>query len=144
VPCTVYEASGRIGGRMYSNHAFWGDGQTSEWCGEFIDSVDVTMRSLAARFGLTLADVNAAQPNASQDTNYFLGGYYTSPNWRTMRGISPRFWLRRTRPIGTLATYNHYTRPDTSSTNLSAYDWIENYVPGGTVRGWANTSMSRS
>jgi len=23
VPCTVYEASGRIGGRMYSNHAFW-------------------------------------------------------------------------------------------------------------------------
>ena len=131
VPCTVYEASGRIGGRMYSNHAFWGDGQTSEWCGEFIDSVDVTMRSLAARFGLTLADVNAAEPDASQDTNYFLGGYYTEPELaHDTRHITP-ILAAQNKAIGNLATYNHYTKTGYYFDNLSAYDWIENYVPGG-------------
>ena len=53
VPATIYESSGRVGGRMFSNTTFWG-GQISEWCGEFINTNHVTVRSLAARFGLPL------------------------------------------------------------------------------------------
>ena len=36
---TVYEASGRLGGRMFSNNnGYWAGNQVSEWCGELIDT----------------------------------------------------------------------------------------------------------
>jgi monoamine oxidase len=131
LPCSVYEASGRIGGRMHSNRTFWGDGQTSEWCGEFIDTIDVTIRSLAQRFGLTLVDVNAAEPPGSVDTNYFLGGYYTdSELLQDMAQITP-ILIEQNRAIGPVALYNSYTAAGYHFDHLSAYAWIETYVPGG-------------
>ncbi|HRC56564.1 MAG TPA: FAD-dependent oxidoreductase, partial [Kofleriaceae bacterium] len=33
ISSTVYEASGRIGGRMFTNSRTWAAGQTSEWGG---------------------------------------------------------------------------------------------------------------
>src|ERR1035438_3077765 len=73
----VYEASGRIGGRMFSNNqGYWSDGQVSEWCGELIDSGHQTIQDLAARFGLALDDLLAAEPDQSEDTYYFSGHYY--------------------------------------------------------------------
>ena len=131
LPCTVYESSGRIGGRMHSNHSFWGDGQTSEWCGEFIDTTDVVMRRLANRFGLTLLDVNAAEPPGSVDTNYFLGGYYTGTELsHDIQQITP-ILAEQNREIGPIAVYNNYTPAGYYFDHLSAYDWIETYVPGG-------------
>ena len=131
VNSTVYESSGRIGGRMHSNHTFWRDGQTSEWCGEFIDTVDHTIRSLAARFGFTLLDVNAAEPRGSVDTNYFLGGYYTDAELnRDMKRITP-ILVEQNQAIGPTAVYNNYTPAGYYFDHLSAHDWIETYVPGG-------------
>ena len=34
VASTVYEASNRIGGRMFSATSIWADNQVTEWCGE--------------------------------------------------------------------------------------------------------------
>ena len=131
LPSTVYESSGRIGGRMHSNRSFWAEGQTSEWCGEFIDTIDVTMRLLAKRFGLTLEDVNAADPPGSVDTNYFLGGYYTDAELgRDMQAIAP-ILAEQNRAIGPIAVYKYYTAAGYYFDHLSAYDWIEAYVPGG-------------
>ncbi len=131
VNCVVYESSGRIGGRMHSNHTFWKDGQTSEWCGEFIDTVDHTIRSLAARFGLTLVDVNAAEPRGSVDTNYFLDGYYTDAELnRDMKQVTP-ILVEQNQAIGPVVVYNNYTAAGYYFDHLSAYDWIETYVPGG-------------
>jgi monoamine oxidase len=131
VPCEIYESTLRLGGRMHSDHRFWRDGQTSEWCGEFIDTVNTTVRALAARFGLTLEDVNAADPAGSQDTNFFLGGYYTDRELAAdMRAIAPVL-AGQNQAIGPLATYNHFTEAGLYFDNLSAYDWIESYVPGG-------------
>src|SRR5271169_4299624 len=72
---TVYESSGRVGGRMFSNTTFWG-GQVSEWCGEFINTNHKVVRSLAARFNLPLENVNAADPPGSGPSNWFHGQYY--------------------------------------------------------------------
>ena len=131
VPCSVYEFSGRIGGRMHSNDTFWGDGQTSEWCGEFIDTADHAMRNLAARFGLTLVDVNAAEPPNSQDTNYFLGAYYTEGELaHDIQKITP-ILAEQNKHVGPTAVYNRYTKAGYHFDHLSAYDWIETYVPGG-------------
>jgi monoamine oxidase len=131
VNCAVYESSGRIGGRMHSNHSFWRNGQTSEWCGEFIDTVDHTMRNLAARFGLTMVDVNAAEPRGSVDTNYFRGGYYTDAELnRDMKRVTP-ILVEQNQAIGPVAVYNNYTPAGYYFDHLSAYDWIETYVPRG-------------
>ena len=70
VSSTVYEASpDRIGGRMHSDSplvtpadSYWANGQTSEWCGELIDSGHETILALADRFGLVASDVLAAEP----------------------------------------------------------------------------------
>src|SRR5262249_25518476 len=57
---TVYEASGRIGGRMFSNSkevngtSYWDNDQVTEWCGELIDTSHTTIRNLATRFNLPL------------------------------------------------------------------------------------------
>src|SRR5450432_2295297 len=59
---TVYEASGRIGGRMFSNTTTWADRQVSEWCGELIDTGHVTVQALAKRFKLPLDNLHAAEP----------------------------------------------------------------------------------
>jgi monoamine oxidase len=131
VPCEVFESSSRLGGRMHSNSSFWADGQTSEWCGEFIDSTHVTLRSLAARFGLQLVDVNAADPRNSQDTNYFAGGYYTDAELAADMHVLAPILREQNKAIGALATYNSFTEAGYYFDNLSAYDWIENYVPGG-------------
>ena len=74
---TIYELSDRIGGRMHSDTTTWRNHQKSEWCGEFIDSDNPTMMSLAKRFNLTLVDEIAAQPKGSFDTLYFDGRYYS-------------------------------------------------------------------
>src|SRR5262249_8921335 len=73
---TVYEASGRLGGRMFSNTGYFAANQVSEWCGELIDTGHHTIRNLAARFSLPLDDLHAAEPNGSDETYLFDGQYY--------------------------------------------------------------------
>jgi monoamine oxidase len=131
IPCEVYESSERIGGRMHSNSGFWGERQCSEWCGEFIDTSNHTIRSLAARFGLQLVDVNAADPHNSQDTNYFAGGYYTDAELAADMQVLAPILREQNRSIGALATYSSFTAAGYYFDNLSAHDWIDNYVPGG-------------
>src|SRR5712692_10528877 len=78
VASTVYEASpDRLGGRMHSDRSgYWTNGQISEVCGELIDSGHKTILQLAQRFRLPTVDLTAAEPNGSEDTYYFFGGYY--------------------------------------------------------------------
>jgi len=73
---TVYEASGRIGGRMFSNHSYWDASQVTEWCGELIDTSHTTVRKLAKRFDLRLDNLLGAQPPRSDDIYHFSGQYY--------------------------------------------------------------------
>ena len=76
IASTVYEASGRVGGRMFSNTGYFAAGQVTEWGGELIDTGHRTIRKLAQRFDLALDDLLAAQPSNSDDVYRFFGGYY--------------------------------------------------------------------
>ena len=127
---TVYEASGRVGGRMFSNTTFWG-GQVSEWCGEFVNSSHTLMRQLAARFGLALEDVDAAQPPGSTASNWFDGEYY--PEAELVRDLAPVYPIlqQQNQAAGYPTVYNHYTAAGYALDQMSVYDWIEAYVPGG-------------
>jgi monoamine oxidase len=130
LPTTIYESSGRVGGRMFSNTTLWG-GQVSEWCGEFVNSNHVTVRSLAARFGLPLEDVNAADPPGSTPTNWFRGQYYTTANLiEDLKPVLPILQQQMTE-AGYPTLYNHYNAAGYALDHMSVYEWIEKYAPGG-------------
>ncbi len=130
IASTVYEASPRWGGRMHSDTTSW-NGQTSEHCGELIDSKHKTILGLTTRFKLPTVDLLAAEPNQSTETDFFFGGYYTTtqenvdfnPVWNAVKKdlISA--------PFPTL--YNSFNQAGFDLDHLSLFDWIETRVPGG-------------
>ncbi len=67
----VYEAQGRVGGRMLSLRNHFPDGQVVELGGELIDSNHVRIRALASELGLVLDDLVDGETAA--DTWYFDG-----------------------------------------------------------------------
>src|SRR6266849_2707596 len=131
IASTVYEASNRVGGRMHSDTASWLNGQTSEHCGELIDTRHKTIQSLAQRFNIPKVDLLAAEPNNSTETDFFFGGYYTTaqanadfnPVWTAVKEDL------NSAPFPTL--YNRFTPAGQALDNLSLYKWIETRVPGG-------------
>ena len=132
VASTVFEASDRIGGRMHSlMNGYWAESQTSEWCGELIDSNHKTIQALAKRFNLPLVDMIASQPAGSVDTYYVNGGYYP---WTSViddfNAIAPTLKSQlKMAPFPTL--YNSFTTFGQQLDNTSLRQWIDQYVPGG-------------
>ncbi|HUZ88057.1 MAG TPA: NAD(P)/FAD-dependent oxidoreductase [Candidatus Baltobacterales bacterium] len=129
---TVFEASDRIGGRMHSlMSGYWSNSQTSEWCGELIDSNHKTIKSLAQRFNLPLVDLIAAQPAGSEDTYYVHGHYYTWEQAVNDFGAITQTLKDQLHAAPFPTLYNSFTSFGQYLDNLSGYDWIEKYVPGG-------------
>ncbi|MFL5665279.1 MAG: flavin monoamine oxidase family protein [Ktedonobacteraceae bacterium] len=128
---TIYEASSRLGGRMHSDTTSWANGQTSEWCGELIDTRHKTILQLAQRFGLQTVDLLGAQPNSSEDTYFFFGKYYLQKNadsdFQQVHNVLQG--QLQAAPFPTL--YNSYTTSGYQLDHTSVYDWIEQYVTGG-------------
>lgn len=131
ITSTVYEASDRVGGRMHSDTTSWLNGQTTERCGELIDSAHKTLLGLASRFKLPVVDLLAAEPNHSTDTDFFGGHYYTqsqanidfNPVWEALKKDV------NSAPSPTL--YNSFNQAGFDLDHLSLFDWIESRVPGG-------------
>jgi monoamine oxidase len=132
IASTVYEASTRVGGRMHSDTSgYFANGQVAEFCGELIDTGHVTIRHLAQRFGLATVDLLGAEPNGSEDTYWFLGGYYTKdqadkdfqPIHKTLQG--------QVQATSYPTTYLSHTDAGVMFDQMSIYEWIERYVGGG-------------
>ncbi len=128
---TIYEASSRPGGRMLSDTTSWANGQTSEWCGELIDTRHKMILQLANRFGLQTVDLLNAQPNGSQDTYFFFGKYYLQKtadgDFQQVHNVLQG--QIQAAPFPTV--YNNYTATGYQLDHTSVYDWIEKYVTGG-------------
>src|SRR5438270_8965804 len=76
LPCSLYEASDRVGGRMHSGTTTWGDGMVSEWCGEFIDGDHDTLWQLINRFNLEAIDLGQGSFNRMKSVMFFFNRYY--------------------------------------------------------------------
>jgi monoamine oxidase len=128
---TVYEASGRIGGRMFSNTNYWNGGQVSEWCGELIDTSHKTIQNLADRYSLPLDDLHAAEPDKSHDT-YFVGGHYYPFNQAVADFDDIADILQAdVDGAGYPTLYNSSTTDGQELDHMSVYDWIDTRIPGG-------------
>jgi monoamine oxidase len=74
----IYEASNRIGGRIFTAQGIMAPGLTTELGGEFIDSGHKDMLKLVKEFGLTLLDTQQASEAALiKDAFFFRGKHYT-------------------------------------------------------------------
>ena len=131
IQSTIYEATHRVGGRMFSNSRYWRDGQTSEWCGELIDTGHKTVRHLAHRFGLPLDDLLAAQPKNSEDTYFFNNAYYS-------QAVARADFLQLVDVVdadlsaaGYPTRFDSYTAAGHALDHMSIYDWIESRIPNG-------------
>jgi monoamine oxidase len=131
ITSTVYEASGRVGGRMHSDTTSWLNSQTSEHCGELIDSGHTAILNLVARFNLDTVDLHAAEPPNSTETYFFGGHYYSAAQANT--DFQPVFNAltrdNNNAPFPTL--YNSFTEAGLDLDHMSLYQWIETRVPGG-------------
>jgi monoamine oxidase len=128
---TVYEASGRIGGRMFSNTTYWNAGQVSEWCGELIDSGHKTIRNLAERYDLALDDLHAAEPAKSHDTYYVGGHYYPYDQAVADFDDIADILQADVDGAGYPTLYDSSTADGQELDHTSVYDWIESRIPGG-------------
>jgi monoamine oxidase len=129
---SIYEASARIGGRMFSNTTTWADRQVSEWCGELIDTGHETIQYLANRFKLPLDNLIQAEPAGSQDTYKFFGAYYkqSSAEADFLKCVAERV-ANDANDAGYPTTFDSYTPEGAELNAMSVYDWIESRVPGG-------------
>jgi monoamine oxidase len=128
---TVYEASGRIGGRMFSNNNYWDANQVTEWCGELIDTSHTTVRKLARRFELHLDNLLDAQPPRSNDIYHFSGHYYPKSAADRDFGAVADIIAGDAEAAGFPTTFDSNTAAGRALDRMSIYDYIERRIPGG-------------
>jgi monoamine oxidase len=128
---TVYEASGRIGGRMFSNTSYWDANQVTEWCGELIDTSHTTVRKLAKRFDLHLDNLLGAQPSRSDDVYYFSGRYYAKSQADRDFDAVASIIAGDAEAAGFPTTFDSNTAAGRALDGMSVYDYIERRIPGG-------------
>lgn len=83
---TVYEASGRTGGRMFTVQEAMGPGTWAEFGGEFIDTNHADMWALANEFDIELIDYQQASETALEAEAFYFEGEH-----RTMEEVVDGF-----------------------------------------------------
>jgi monoamine oxidase len=126
---TVYEADGRLGGRVETYR--FPNGQIAEQHGEFLSSEHASTLALVHRYNLPL-DLTGVYPAGGQDTYWFQSARYSqaqlNTDWRNF-GRSLFAWAMKQAPWPT--RHNHSTPVGSQWDHMSVVDWINQYVPGG-------------
>jgi len=71
VPCEIFEASNRTGGRIFTRHDFNREGMFCEMGGELVDSDHADLIALAGELGLEIQDLKKGDQGVDL---YFFGG----------------------------------------------------------------------
>ena len=130
VRATVYEATGRLGGRCWSNRD-WAAGQVSEHGGELIDTNHLEILGLINELDLAVENRVNAIPPGTRDFYYFDGRRYLNADARRdLRAVLPQAQADAD-AAGFPILYNSYTPRARELDLMSIQDWIRAYVPGG-------------
>jgi monoamine oxidase len=73
VTARVYEASARVGGRMFTERSLFPEGQHCELGGEFIDTGHLTMHDLAQELDIELLDYTEDDPSLARLVTFLDG-----------------------------------------------------------------------
>jgi monoamine oxidase len=74
VDVTIYEASDRTGGRIFTARGMFSGELVGELGGEFIDTGHLTMQELAEEFGIALDDRTTALPKGTTVDTWWIAG----------------------------------------------------------------------
>jgi monoamine oxidase len=127
----VFEASNRIGGRCWTGRGEFADGQLYEHGGELIDNNHIEMKQLVQELGFTLDNLYTAETNGTEQLGYFFGQQYT---FTQMTNDLKVIWQQIHADISAASyptLYSSYTTRGQQLDQMTLYQWIENYVPGG-------------
>jgi monoamine oxidase len=132
----LYEASKRVGGRVFTQRSFYANSQMAELGGELVDSNHVTLQALLQEFGGTLADLKKVDEKFEKDTYFFKGAKVTPAE--IIEGFRPVAEamigdLRAlTDPEGDIS----YTSGNNAELldNLSIAEWLDKRGISGTIR----------
>lgn len=77
VPCSIFEASARLGGRMFTKTKFNDEGMTCELGGELVDSNHQDLISLCKELEIEIDDFTAEDAGLAANLYYLNQKYYT-------------------------------------------------------------------
>ena len=129
----VHEASTRLGGRCWSDDAFFADGQVYEHGGELIDQGHNQLRSLVQELGLDLDNLHQGEVNGTEVLGWFGGRRYT---FAEMTDDLKKIWKKLHSDVSAASyptLFDSYTQRGYKLDHLSILEWIEEFVPGGTA-----------
>jgi len=131
IACRVFEASGSVGGRIWTLRDYFDSSQIAEHGGEFISTEHVAVRRLADELGLQLVDVNAAQPPGTVETYFVNGHRYTLD--QAVRDYEPVYQAIRNdlAAAGDITQWNNYTPAGYMLDHMSVADWLALHAPAG-------------
>jgi monoamine oxidase len=131
VTAAIYEASTRPGGRCWTRHGDFADGQIAEHGGELIDQSHHPIRNLAQELGLNLDNLLQAEKNGAEPFYYFNSQPYS---YRDATNDLKQIWQKIHSDLsaaGYPTSYNSFTRRGWELDHMSITDWIQESVPGG-------------
>ncbi len=131
IQATVYEASDRVGGRVWSVRGAFGPGLVAEHGGELIDTGHVEIRQLCQELGLELDNLLRAERNGTEPLYYFDGAPYTVRQAEEdYNGVYQKLHSDVS-AASYPTTYTTSTQRGRELDAMSIVDWIEESVPGG-------------
>ena len=141
INATVYEASTRVGGRIFTQHNVMAPGLSTEYGGEFIDSDHDDMRNLAQEFNLPLIDTKTPSELQLHQNSFYVNGRFYSLD-ETIAAIQP-YAARIQSDIDSLPdniTFRSHNAAAVYFDNLS----ISEYFDSIGMTGWLRTGLEVS
>lgn len=135
LPSTIYEASSRTGGRVYTARNLLAPGLTTELGGEFIDSIHKDMLSLAQRFNLPLLDT------ASKTESQFLASYFFDGRHYSETEVIEAFTPLAKRMAADLATVGNISYLDPGAAYELDHTSVAEYLDQIGARGWIRSLL---
>lgn len=87
IPCEIFEASERTGGRMLTKTGFNAEGMFCELGGELVDTEHTDLMALAGELGVGIQELKRGDAGADR---YFFGGkHYTDKELIPLSSRSP-------------------------------------------------------
>ncbi len=121
---TLYEASNRTGGRIFSAQNLFAPGLTTELGGEFIDSIHRDMLHFVRAFDLELIDLESPSESSLETRYYFDGqGYTEAQIIEALRPIARQI-KRDAQQAGYPVTYNNYNAHAYALDHTSLADYL--------------------
>jgi monoamine oxidase len=127
----IHEASDRVGGRCWTGHDFFAQGQIYEHGGELIDQGHTHIRQLAQALGLKLDNLLASELNGTEPLYFFDDEPYSHAD---ATDDLKRIWQKLHKDVSAASyptLFDNFTQRGLELDQLSIVDYLNETIPEG-------------